>query len=166
MEPLTALGLAGNVIQFIDFSSQLVSKGHKIYRSLDGTLDENIDAEIVATNLSQSNAKLQKSLSQGGISTATSADDKALVNLCQRCSDVASELLLRLDKLKVSGKHRKWKSARQALKTVIGKEELEQISNRLSLYRNEITLHIAVSLRQVKLPRPRTPLLRILNLEQ
>lgn len=48
LDPLTALSLTGNLIQFIDFSNKLVSKSREIYRAADGTLSENLETEIVA----------------------------------------------------------------------------------------------------------------------
>jgi hypothetical protein len=39
MEVLTALGLATNVVQFVDFASKIVSQAVKIYRA-QGTQDE------------------------------------------------------------------------------------------------------------------------------
>ena len=36
LDPLTAIGLAGNIVQFVDFSSKIVGKANKIYESVDG----------------------------------------------------------------------------------------------------------------------------------
>lgn len=41
MDPLSSLGVAGNVIQFVDFGIKLVSRFNQIYRSADGALQEN-----------------------------------------------------------------------------------------------------------------------------
>lgn len=64
---------------------------------------------------------------------------------------VADELLGRLEKLKVAkeAKHRKWKSFRQALKTVWNKKDLDDLSARLSAFRDELQFHILLSLRHV-----------------
>ncbi len=58
MDPLTSLSLASNVIQIVDFSTQLVSKGYKIYKSADGTLAENVDIEAVTHSLKTLSGKL------------------------------------------------------------------------------------------------------------
>lgn len=47
MDPLSSLGVAGNVIQFIDFGIKLVSRFKQIYRSADGALQENNDLSDV-----------------------------------------------------------------------------------------------------------------------
>ena len=51
------------------------------------------------------------------------------------------------DQIKITGKHRKWKSARQALNSIIKKENLELLARRLDTYRSEINLNVTLSLR-------------------
>jgi hypothetical protein len=51
MDPLTALGLASNIVQLISFSSDLVAKGREIYQSTDGTLVENLELETITKSL-------------------------------------------------------------------------------------------------------------------
>lgn len=147
MEPLIALSLASNVIQIIDFSAKIVSEGQKIYRSAEGTIAENEEAEIVAKDLNQLNENLRRSLKDSEHTQTLSDDDQSLVVLCEKCEAIARELLDKLDKVKVSGKHRKWKSAFQALKNVSSNDDLEHLASRLETYRSEITLHTVVSLR-------------------
>jgi hypothetical protein len=43
--------------------------------------------------------------------------------------------------------HRKWKSFRQALKSVWNERELDSIVDRLSMFRQELEMHILVSLK-------------------
>lgn len=147
MEPLTALSLASNIIQVVDFSIRLVSKGYKIYKSADGTLAEYVDAEAVTNSLNILNGRLQRSVKDSIRNGPLSEDEQSLMNLCANCERVANELLARFDRVKVTGKYRKWKSARQALKSVSNKKELELLVSRLGTYRSEITLHITASLR-------------------
>ena len=148
MDPFTALGLASNVIQIIDFSCRLVSKGQKIYKSADGTSMENVDTEAAANDLEILNTKLQRSFDTSDYNSQSMSDeDRSLIDLCQKCSRLAIELQTKLNGLKVTGKHRKWKSARQALKSVSGKDGIEELANSLSVYRDEINLNITISLR-------------------
>jgi hypothetical protein len=64
---------------------------------------------------------------------------------------VADELLSRLQKLKVAvdAEHRVWKSFRQASKMVWSKKELDDLSARLSSFRDELQFHILISLKLV-----------------
>ena len=147
MDPFTALGLASSVIQIVDLSCRLVSKGQKIYKSADGTSATNIDTETVARDLNLLNSQLQRSFDESNYTEPLSKEDQSLVDLCWKCSDLANELQAKLNRLKATGKNRKWKSARQALKSVSGKDGIEELAHRLALYRDEINLNITISLR-------------------
>ena len=145
MDPVTALGLASNVIQVVEFSIQLVSKSVEIYK--DGSLAENVDAEEVTQSLKGLNGKLQRSVQDSRCDESLSEADQSLMELCENCERTANELLTTFDRVKVTGKHRKWKSARQALKSILKKDDLELLERRLGTYRSEINLNVTVSLR-------------------
>lgn len=149
LDPMSALSLAGNIVQFVDFSSKIVSKGRRIYLSANGALPKNLELEVVANDL----ARLAQGLSKESNDTARapnlSEDERALQTMSEECSKIAEELLVRLEKLKVKSdaKQRGWKSLRQALKSVWGKEELDDLSKRLSLFRDQLQFHILVSMK-------------------
>ena len=48
MDPLSALGLASNIIQITEFTGKLISQSKEIYRSADGTLSEHAILEEAA----------------------------------------------------------------------------------------------------------------------
>jgi len=60
MEAIAGISLAANVIQFIDFSSRLVSKGKEIHEN--GSLSEQDDLENVTRSLAHFSHKLRESL--------------------------------------------------------------------------------------------------------
>jgi len=62
LDPVSALGVAAAVVQFVDYGTQIVSKGRKIYRSGDGTLAENVELEATSSRLRDLAAPIQKSL--------------------------------------------------------------------------------------------------------
>jgi hypothetical protein len=51
LDPLTALSLAGNIVQFVDFSTKLLAKGHELYKSADGTSVGYSELEAIAKDL-------------------------------------------------------------------------------------------------------------------
>lgn len=106
MEALNTLQVAGGVIQFLDFGSKLLSNSRKLYRSADGVLSENVDLEVVTTDLATILLSLERKLPDNrAIKEDKSEDEKALDELCIRCVAIAEELIAHLDKLKiVSGK--------------------------------------------------------------
>lgn len=123
MDPLSALSLAATIVQLVDFTSKIVSKGYHIYNTTDTALPENAALEYIVTHLQNLNARLKH---HNRLSCATK-DKQALEDLSTNCTMVANEVVSRLNKLKVANnaKHRKWKSFRQALKSVWSKEELD-----------------------------------------
>ena len=140
MEPLVAIGLVGNIVQFIDFSSKLISKTTEGYRSADGALVDNARLEAATNDLLALNKQIDCNPSTGGTSLA-------ILSLCSSCNDIAKELLAALAKLKAEGGKSKWKSFRKALRSVWSKEKISEIERRLSTFRDEINLHIVVDLR-------------------
>jgi hypothetical protein len=134
MDPLTALGLASNVIQVVDFSIKIVSKGRQIYKSADGALVETVDLEAVTTNFTIINEKLRKSMPVGLGSP--------LLDVCQRCQNTADELLMGLEKQKIQGNKTKWKSARAALRTLWSKEVVEDLEVRLESLQAQLRTHL------------------------
>jgi hypothetical protein len=139
MEALAIIGLVGNIVQFVDFSGKLISKSTELYRSSEGALAENIDTETATNHLILLNSKLKNA--------ATATGDTALENLCKSCNTAAEKLLDALDKVKVNGKQQKWKSMRKALQSVWSKEEIGELEQRLSKFREELNSHIVVDLR-------------------
>ena len=142
MEILAAIGLAGNIVQFVDFSGKLVTKTAEIYRSGTGALVENIDIETATNDLVLLSTKLHDS--------ANSTGDTALGELCLSCDTVAKELLSALDKVKVKGKKQKWKSFRKALRSVWSKEDIAALEQRLARFRDELNFRVGVNLRSVR----------------
>jgi hypothetical protein len=141
MEALAVIGLVGNIVQFVDFGSKLISKSVQLYQSRDGVLTENINTETATNRLVRLSSKLENA--------ANATGDKALESLCESCSAVAAELLGALDQLKMHGEKEKWKSMRKALRSLWSKEKIQEIEKRLASFREELNLHIIVDLRYV-----------------
>ena len=135
MDPLSALGLAGNIVQFIDFGSKLVCKGRQIYKSSVGALDQHVDLEAITNDLVLLIAQIEPSKYRNQESDAPLEEDAVFLKLTAVCNDVA-----------LTGRHRRWKSVRQALKTQWKTEKIEELSRRLSGFREELILHVTVSL--------------------
>lgn len=62
MDPITAIRIAGSIVQFVDFGLKVVSKGNHIYRSGDGSLSEDHDPEVLTKDLVLFNARMQCAL--------------------------------------------------------------------------------------------------------
>jgi hypothetical protein len=143
MEVLSIIGLVGNIVQFIDFSSKLIAETTKLYRSNENALAENIDVETATSHLVLLNNKIKDA--------ATITSDDVLRRLCESCQSTADELLAVLNNIKVDSKQGRWKSIWKALRNVWSKEQISELEGRLERFRKELHLHIVVDLRYVSM---------------
>lgn len=140
MDPLTAVSLAGTIVQFVDFSSKLLSAGRELYKSTAGSLTVNDEIELVTSDLLAIIRKLRPD-------ETISLEFR---KICDEAARLAQELLGRLDKLKVKEKDReKWKTMKQALASVWSKDDITALFERLSRISDAIETRILLSVRQV-----------------
>ncbi|KAH6721901.1 hypothetical protein BKA61DRAFT_700906 [Leptodontidium sp. MPI-SDFR-AT-0119] len=145
MDPLTAIGLASNIIAFVDFAGKLVSRGHEIYKSASGALQENVDINNIVTDLSLHVNKLK----EANTITAPTQKEQQLQSLASKCSILAEEISQKLKKLNVdeNAKMRGLRSIGKAFRSSWGKKDLEEMMARLIAFRSEIQFSILVSLK-------------------
>jgi hypothetical protein len=144
MEPFSALALAGNIVQFIDFGCSLISESHDIYRR--GVSARYVDLRAVSEDLSE----LSDSFSTSSLSQDQSRREReeGLREIAFRCKVVADELLRTLDSLTAKTKpHRKWTSFRQALMVIWKKEKIDGLEHRLDELRGQLNIRILSILR-------------------
>ncbi|OAL40333.1 hypothetical protein AYO20_00069 [Fonsecaea nubica] len=134
MDPLSAVGLAGNVISIVDFSSKVISRARQLRESTTGATAENDELESLTKGLKalvkETRNGTPKVLQedQPGLSCAK---DSSLDNLARQCVQVADELLECLESVKVSGGAQTLKSTIQAVKTMWKQDRIEGLQRRL-----------------------------------
>jgi hypothetical protein len=60
METLAAVGLAAAVVQFVEFSSSLISAANEVYSSQSGMIHEQANLEYVYGNLQEFSSRLAR----------------------------------------------------------------------------------------------------------
>jgi hypothetical protein len=138
LDPLSAIGLASAIVQFIDFGFKLVSEGIDLYEN--GALTENEELELITSDLESLANNLGTSSSQ---LQTNSPDEKALQELAFRCNDLATELLTILDTLKPqrqgSTKLRHGlESVRVAVRNARKKGKIQTIESRLEKLQKQL----------------------------
>jgi hypothetical protein len=83
MEALAAIGLAGSIVQYVDFTSSLISKTCHIYRSTSSPTHELSDFKSIAKHLHEYTATFGR----------TAGEQEGIALLSSRCNKVARELL-------------------------------------------------------------------------
>ena len=134
MDPLTAVGLAGNIITFIDLSTKVVSRAKQLYESASGATSENDELESLTKNLKDLADRTRRkppNTSRNGHFSLNITSETVLDNISQQCIQVADELLETLESVKVKGDGRTLKSAFQAVKTVWKQDSIDAIQRRL-----------------------------------
>ena len=110
MDPFTAIGLAGNIITFVDFGFEVVSTAREIYGSNSGATSENKDLAFLTDKVNNLALNLQpkKSISQ------MTGDERNLNDLAVECTRLSHDLLNLLKDLKA----RKTGSTKESLRAV------------------------------------------------
>jgi ankyrin repeat protein len=152
LDPLSALGLAGNLVQVIQFSYDIVSEGNKIYKDASGVLTQNKAIEEVSSDLANLTENLKTKQEEWRVAHGRSsldAEEILLRNLCDRCVEVAFELQIQLNKLKAKeGRTKRLRSYKQALIAIWRKDEVEELEKRLKRYQKELDTRVLIGIRQ------------------
>jgi hypothetical protein len=152
MDPLSALSLAGTIVQFVDFGSTLLREARGLYQSSSGDLTANEELELVTADLRALVAKLQQSETPQAIPGPLTKDEHddniSFEKICAGAMSIAQELLERLEKLKLKGiRSSKWDAFQKAVKSLWTKKEVNELVDRLSKFKAALDARILLSLR-------------------
>lgn len=152
MDPLTALSLAGTIVQFVDFGSKLLRDARGLYRSSSGALTANEELELVTADLRALIVKLRQSETDydipGPLAKDKHDDQLSFDKLCAGALSTAQELLGRLEELKVKGiRGSKWDAFQKAVKGLWTRKEVIELVERLERYKGALNSRILLSLR-------------------
>ena len=135
-ETLSAVALAGNILQFLQFSLEIVSTGRSLKRSHDGALKDHKGLDLVIKDL------------RGQLGTLDTNKFATLQPLILQCREICSELENALSSVKRKGTGI-WSTYRQALSIVWNKKKLEDVEKQLALIREELLFHLQTIMRFV-----------------
>lgn len=148
LDPLTAVSLAGTIVQFVDFSGKIISKVKELKSSAGGSSHDQFNYEIIAKDL----LALSQRLKDGTRSTGAgqlSADDQALEDVCDGCISLSNSMLGRLKSLKINHGDENFKVVQQALRAAWTEKEIEGMSAQLAEFRSQLQLRIFTSFKSV-----------------
>jgi len=146
LDPLSAISLAGNIAQFVDFSSSIVSRTRELTKSAYRTTQEAYNAEILIRDL----VRITEQVKNGAKTASASSlaeEDKALENLCGGCIILSKRMIKRLEKLKLEEGAGKRQAFLHALKSVWSQRELESEESQLAIYRSQLEFRVLTSFR-------------------
>ena len=151
LEGLAALGLASNMVQFVEFGCRLFSQSKDLYRSSSGLLDEAVELDNITQSLSRLSDNLiveHKTSShdsdielgdgvehilpiQPAKALGIDSGETDLVLIATDCKKVADELSEALSQLRVQNPRKKWQCFRVTLKRIWKPERIDGMSRRM-----------------------------------
>ena len=142
LDPFSALGIAGNIVQFIHLGSEVLGRTREISRAASGASLENEELGSAVQRLQKICLGLQRSQSQRSGAKSTLSDIDSLQELAESCRTAGEEILCALLRFKVQDSNKKWQSFGKALKTVWKKSEIQAMEKRLGSYRDQLMSHL------------------------
>jgi hypothetical protein len=143
MDPISALGLAAAVCQFVDFGSKVIHTTYNIHQSTNGATQENIELAELTTTLHDLQARLAAPRTP---STGNDTDQKALEELAAKCRNIAADLLKLLNGLKVKvtdkGLRRTLNSLRQGYRSSLKKGQIARYEKLLGDIGVQVNSHL------------------------
>ncbi|KAI9693968.1 MAG: hypothetical protein M1822_003239 [Bathelium mastoideum] len=132
LDPFSALGVAGNIVQFVDFSCKLVRNAQSISRSATGASQKATELSAIANDVE----RLSNAIS------ISSSYPPHLKGLAEQSKSLAAELLKVLEDLQTKGKHPKWESFLVALKEIWKQDKIKDFVHSLSLLQDRLLLNM------------------------
>ena len=156
MDPLAALSLAGNVVQFTQYAFQLVNGAVAIYQSASGASAQNQHLEGIHVKLSDFSENMQMWLQSRHAAPAGPASKYAsgLMELTRSCKDDCDQLLGILSRLRVrqGTKGRFWQSFQKAMLEVWKSDDISRLKERIRDAQRAMTLQLCAISRSVFSP--------------
>ncbi|KAF4976608.1 hypothetical protein FDECE_18456 [Fusarium decemcellulare] len=152
MDPLSAVGLAGTIVQFVSFAVKLIAVASDIHDSARGINDEVENIETVYGKLERfsvdlgTDLKIQPQVHDGFAAKLPGYHQQlcAIQELSKSCKNDCDRLLGIIKGLPVErGPKTPWKSFRVALKLVWKSDEISAIDKRLQRTQATLTLHLS-----------------------
>ena len=138
-EALATLGVAANVLQFLDFAGGMVAAVAKTFQNRDGLVDANLDLERISEDLGFQLQKLRKDQSL--------INDKRVMGVLAKTLGLAKELEALLESIKFQPPSRRQVARiRNSVLPVRKKDSIDEFRKRLLSLRHSICFGISITL--------------------
>jgi len=149
MDPVSALGVAGNVIQLVQFSASIIKSFLSFYNDLgpEGLPPRYEDYIFRARDLESSNVELKKKLTPKGLKRPLTTTERDIVTVTDECIKVAKLLLRTLETFKAANDDGRWAKALNAFKASRNNDKIQSLLQQLQSLREQLLLNIVLNLR-------------------
>lgn len=138
-EALAALGLAANVLQFVECGFRIIKTANDLKSSVDGATKSNREVELLARNLNET----MKAVKARNLVPASSEMSQAV----SACNDLSDELVQMLESLKIDPeKDSSWTRMKASVRNLRKADEIKALDERLNRFRTQICDRISLDL--------------------
>jgi len=145
LDPLTAVSLAATVVQFVDFTSKVISKTKELRNATHGASNTFSSIEIVTTDLHTLSEKLASGVQKIAEAGQQSENERALGELSSRCIRLSEKLINRMKDYNAQKGDGGLKVIFKATKAVWSRKELDDLTIELDQFRNQLQLRVFLS---------------------
>ena len=149
LEPLSAFSVACNVLQIIEFGSQVLSKAIDYRKAANGALSEHQDLRHVLQSLKNLNADLQASMPQLAGTKSLSTAETRLLEANTECLRLSNEFINLLDRLKVKNRHVRLECLRVSIKSLWYREKMDAMESALAQARDNLNVAFLVYMKYI-----------------
>ena len=147
MDPLTALSVAGNIVQFCQFAFTLIHGTTAIYQSASGASSNSQHLDAIYSKLIDFNSHIQASLFPGPVELEGGHISKhapKLIEITRICKEDCDKLLAILTRLRVQPgtKGRIWRSFQKAMLEVWKLDDINSLKVRIRDSQRMMTLQL------------------------
>lgn len=142
MDPFAALSFAGNVLQFIDTGLKILHQSSEILHSSTSAPPAIEELLVVARGLARIGHDIRSPSSQELDTSGENEGVNELKAVAKGCEDVATRLSSTLIKLRRSDTGSRWQAIRQSARIMHKKSDIQEMSDLLSQFRGQISLHV------------------------
>lgn len=148
MDPLSGAGLAGTVVQFVQFAANLFNVAKEIHRSASGISEGSESLDAVYSRLSTLSAELQTA-HRSNSAQPSEAADLAMGVLAKECKVDCDRLLSILSRLNQGhGSSPKWwKSFKSALRELWKGDEIDALEARIAKHQTQLIMYMCMNTR-------------------
>ncbi|KAI1126986.1 hypothetical protein F5Y10DRAFT_201880 [Nemania abortiva] len=150
MAELAFIGLASNILQFLQIGMRVAAGAYELYRSGSGTTTMNARLEADTIELRSLMGQLRSSSLSSNTNTSRTTAEDQLSSSVESCIETSDTLLGVLDELRVKGGRmsRFTEAAKRAFSNESKRNEVIQLHERLGELENSTMLRIVVAIRE------------------
>ncbi|KAI1413348.1 hypothetical protein F5Y13DRAFT_179486 [Hypoxylon sp. FL1857] len=143
METLAAIGLASNILQFIEAGHKVLSASKEVYGAGHEASQTNKDIEYMTQEMKRLGLNLSKGVPVSPSTTLTRTDDEvALLRLTAECERWSTDMLALLDSLKNKNPGSRLKSLKVGWKNYRKQGERDRLEKTLDSCRKQLILQL------------------------